>query len=475
MQAISDNLKNAKSRILNLAFFAAVAALGGFLFGFDTAVISGTIDALRDQFHLSSFLEGWVVSSALLGCIAGALSAGSLSDLLGRKKILMVAAGLFLISAVSSAAAQTVTALICARLVGGLGVGMASMLSPLYISEFSPAPLRGRMVALYQLAIVIGILAAYFSNSVIVSYAAHWELFPYEILSSFFVFEIWRGMFFMETFPAVAFLVLISCIPESPRWLAKQGRTAEAVKHLSRVLEPREACREIEELTALLDCEEGDMKELLHPALRVPLCVGLLLPFFSQVTAINVIIYYGTSIFTQAGLGNHSAFGAQVVIGCINVIFTLIAIWKVDQFGRKPLLLIGASGLTAVLLALGLLFGLSGKNVSLYIMFLLFLHVAIFSVSWGPVTWIIMAEIFPTKIRGRALAIATFVMWVSCALVAHIFPWFRDNLGAAKTFFVYAVLLMPSVFLIRFMLPETKGKTLEEIEQFWNLKPRKIE
>ncbi len=475
MPTISDNHKNANRRTYNLAFIAAVAALGGFLFGFDTAVISGTIDALRDQFHLSSFLEGWVVSSALLGCIAGALSAGSLSDLLGRKKILMVAAGLFLISAVSSAAAQTVTALICARLIGGLGVGMASMLSPLYISEFSPAPLRGRMVSLYQFAIVIGILAAYFSNSVIVSYASHQERFYNEIVKSLFVFEIWRGMFFMEAFPAVAFLALIFFIPESPRWLAKQGRTVDAVKHLSRVLETREARREIEELTALLDCEEGNLKELLHPALRVPLCVGLLLPFFSQVTAINVIIYYGTSIFTQAGLGSHSAFGAQVVIGCINVVFTLIAIWKVDQFGRKPLLLIGASGLTAVLLALGLLFGLSGDNASLYIMFLLFLHVAIFSLSWGPVTWIIMAEIFPTKIRGRALAIATFVIWISCALVAHTFPWFRDNLGAAKTFFVYAVLLMPSVLLIQRMLPETKGKTLEEIEQFWNLKPREIE
>lgn len=459
---------NNKQRTRNLFFFTFVAAIGGFLFGFDTAVISGTIDALREKFQLSSLMEGWIVSSALLGCIIGAAAAGSLSDRFGRKKILILSGALFLISAIGSAVPQTVMFLIVARVIGGLGVGMASMLSPLYISEYSPASLRGRLVALYQFAIVIGILGAYLSNNLIVLHALQNEMAGNGFWGWIFTTESWRGMFFMETLPASLFLLLMLTIPESPRWLAGQGQTERAVSLLSKVLEPNEAEKEIRELTQLLDNEEGNFRELFKPGIRTALLIGMLLPFFSQVTGINIIIYYGTSIFKNIGLGIESAFAAQVIIGFINMTFTLLAIWKVDQLGRKPLLLTGAVGVSTILLLLGVFFR-PDSGSGWFIALLFFLHVAVFAMSWGPVTWIVISEIFPTKIRGRAMSVGTLVIWISCALVAQTFPFMRDNLGALKTFLVYGLLLSPSVLLIWKKLPETKLKTLEEIEGHWNI------
>lgn len=457
----------AERSIASLLFFTFTAALGGFLFGFDTAVISGTIDSLREQFELSSVLEGWVVSSALLGCIIGAISVGVISDKFGRKKVLIASAALFFISAVGSTIPQTVTFLIFARLIGGLGVGMASMLSPLYISEFSPPDLRGRLVALYQFAIVIGILVAYFSNSMIVAFSsAHTEAVSAGFVNWVFVDEYWRGMFFTESLPALLFMVFMIFVPESPRWLAKQGKTKDAVYYLSKTVGKDEAEREIGELDKLLAYEKGSITELFKPSLRIPLLIGILLPFFSQFTGINVIIYYGTSIFKDAGLGVTSAFGAQVLVGLINAVFTTIAIWKVDKFGRKPLLQAGAMGLSLILLLLGMIYSRDGGN-SFIIPVLFCLHVGFFAMSFGPVTWIIISEIFPTKIRGRAVAIGTFIIWVSCAIVAQTFPWLRDNFSTNATFYIYACAILPSVFVVWFMVPETKQKTLEQIEESW--------
>ena len=468
MNTISEKHHAAGENIRYLVFLTSVAALGGFLFGFDTAVISGTINALREKFQLDSVMEGALVSSALVGCIFGAILAGTMSDQLGRKKVLIISAMLFFISAIGSAVPNSVSVLMIARVVGGLGVGMASMLSPLYISEYSPAPLRGRMVSLYQLAIVIGILFAYFSNALIVmnaennaSIAVNSGCWGYLFLD-----ENWRGMFFVEAIPAALFLGLMFFIPESPRWLANQGQTEKAVFLLSKVLGIQEAQKEIDDLGQLLALEEGSITEMLKPSMRLPLLIGILLPFFSQVTGINVIIYYGTSIFKEAGLGINSSFGAQVLVGFINLLFTAIAIWKVDRLGRKPLLQIGSFGLSLILLLLSLMFYL-GRTNSFIVPLLFCLHVAFFAMSFGPVTWIVIAEIFPTKIRGRAMAIATFTIWISCALVSQTFPWLRDNLGTVKTFFIYAIFLSPSIWVIWYKIPETKQKTLEEIEQHW--------
>lgn len=469
MTAQSAKIQGRVHYARNLALFAGIAAMGGLLFGFDTAVVSGTIDALREKFALDSLHEGWVVSSALVGCIIGAAGAGTLSDRFGRKKILIAAAALFLVSAIGSTLARTEDFLIVARLVGGLGVGMASMVSPLYISEFSPASLRGRMVALYQFAIVVGILGAYCSNRIIVGHSAGADAAGPGFLDWIFLSEVWRGMFFVEVIPAGAFLLLMFSVPESPRWLAKQGHPERAVDTLSKVLDRPEARRQIDELVGLLGDEEGTWREFLAPAMRLPLLIGILLPFFSQVTAINVIIYYGPSIFKAAGLGVESAFGAQVVIGLINVVSTLVAIWQIDRFGRKPLLLIGAVGVSTILFLLALLFQPTGGNAWI-VPALFFLHVAIFSMSWGPVCWVVIAEIYPTKIRGRAMAIATLTVWLSNTLVVQAFPWLRDNVGPLKTFMIYGLLLSPSFFFIWYKVPETKGKTLEEIEQQWQLR-----
>lgn len=468
MNTVLDNYSITRENVRHLAFVTSVAALGGFLFGFDTAVISGTIDALRDKFALDSVMEGWIVSCALVGCIFGALMAGALSDKLGRKKVLIISAALFLISAIGSTIPNSVMVLVLARVIGGLGIGMASMLSPLYISEYSPAPLRGRMISLFQLAIVIGILAAYFSNAWIVMNAQkNASISPNSGFWSYiFLEESWRGMFFVSAVPAALFLVMLFFIPESPRWLAKQGQKEKAVSLLSKVIGAREARKEMEELEQLLSIEKGSITELFKPSMRRQLLIGVLLPFFSQITGINVIIYYGTSIFKEAGLGIDSAFGAQVLVGFINLLFTIIAIWKVDQFGRKPLLQIGSFGLMLTLLLLGTLFGLGGTT-SFIIPLLFCFHVALFAMSFGPVTWIVIAEIFPTKIRGQAMAIGTFTIWISCALVSQTFPWLRDNLGTVSTFFIFAIFFCPSIWLIWCKIPETKQKTLEEIERYW--------
>ncbi|HML75514.1 MAG TPA: sugar porter family MFS transporter [Anaerohalosphaeraceae bacterium] len=450
-----------------LSVLCFIAALGGLLFGFDTAVISGTVDSLRAQFNLSSMMEGWVVSSALLGCIIGACFAGLLSDRFGRKKILILAAVFFLVSAVGSAIPPNVTILVYARLLGGLGVGIASMLSPLYISEYSPAHLRGRLVALYQLAIVLGVLLAYCSNALIAAYAqANCGTEAGGSMDWMFVRESWRGMFMAEALPATAFLLLLFCVPESPRWLAKQGDHGHAFEYLSRVLGENEAQKELNQLSELLQTEEARLSYLFRPGLRMALLAGILLPFFSQITGINVIIYYGTTIFQQAGFTGSSAFETQILIGLVNFMFTLFAIWKVDQLGRKPLLQAGAIGICLILGVLSVYYG--NQKVSAALVAVLFcLHVACFAFSFGPVVWIVVAEIFPTKIRGRAMSVGTFMVWISCALVAQSFPYLRDHLGPAKVFLVYAILLLPSIFFIYFKVPETKGKTLEEIEKQW--------
>jgi SP family arabinose:H+ symporter-like MFS transporter len=453
-----------------LALISFIAALGGFLFGFDTAVVSGTLEYLRTQYELAPFMEGVVVASALVGCMVGALIAGALSDRFGRKAVLIVSAVLFVVSAIGTAVPPTLALLIFARWIGGIGVGMASMLAPMYLSEVSPPHVRGRLIALYQLAITIGILVAYFSNVFLqwlsVNALAEMSAGPWRWI---LVDEVWRGMFGAGAIPAIVFLLLLLIVPETPRWLAKQGRIEEARAVLARVVGPKEADRELTEIRQALEQEGGSLLQLLQPGLRVALVIGILLPFFSQVSGINAIVYYGTTIFKKAGWELSASLGGQAYVGFVNVLFTFVAVAVVDRFGRKPLLYIGITGLVVALVTAAALFAVELTDWQLVAV--LMLYMACFAFSLGPVPWIIIAEIFPTRIRGRAMSVGTFTIWCTNTIVMLAFPTLRDSLGPAGTFALFAVLVAPALLLTWGLIPETKGRSLEEIEQSWKHRP----
>jgi SP family arabinose:H+ symporter-like MFS transporter len=456
-----------KGSFAYLAAATLAAALGGLLFGFDTAVISGTEDFVKVQFSLDDVAEGWFVSSAIFGCILGVLGAGKLSDAFGRKKVLFLSAALFFISAVGCAAAPWYTLLVGFRLVGGLGIGVASMLAPMYISEITPAHLRGRLVAFYQFAISLGLVVAYVSNKILlVRHQAptgspgtglyHWMV----------VKDVWRSMLGVGALPALFFGLLAALVPESPRWLVKQGKTDRAFDILTRVCGREAATRELAAIREALSVETGRLRQLLQPGWRIALVIGLALPFLSQVCGINAIIYYGPKILSQAGFGLDEAFGAQVAIGLVNVAITVAAMLTVDRLGRRPLLIFGVAGCVASLLVIGGLF-FAGITQGPWLLTFILLYIACFAFSFGPVCWIIMAEMFPTSIRGRAMSLATLSLWVGCWLVSQMFPWLLRNAGPAWTFWLFAILCFPAIPLTIWLIPETKGKSLEEIEKHW--------
>jgi len=456
-----------RGSLLYLSVVCTVAALGGLLFGFDTAVISGAIGLLKTQFALGPVMEGWVVSSVLLGCITGAMAAGTLSDQFGRKRLMILAAGLFLISALASTIPQTPGVLIAARLVGGLGVGFASMLAPLYISELSPPHLRGRMVALYQFAITVGVLAAYFSNAFLLHLAEnHTALFGSDTLRWIFVDELWRGMFGAEVLPASLFLLLLLAVPESPRWLTKQQREDEATRILARVGGLKTATLQMDEIRDTIAHESGSVWQLFRPGMRIALVIGVMLPMFGQISGINVIIYYGEEIFDAAGWQLGDALGGLVIIGIVNTAFTLLTIWKIDSLGRKPILQIGTLGVVVSLVLVGLLFH-NNATEGPWLLGLILCYIACFAIGLGPIPWVIISEIFPTRIRGRAMSFGVFAVWATCGLVSQTFPWLKENLGPAGCFWLYATLCAPSILFVWAIVPETKGKTLEEIEKSW--------
>ena len=452
---------------LYLSAVCMVAALGGLLFGFDTAVISGAEGLLKAQFELSEIEEGWLVASALLGCISGAMAAGTLSDRFGRKRLLVFSGCLFLVSALGSTVPQTPAVLIVARLIGGLGIGFASMLAPLYISEFSPPHLRGRMVALYQLAITVGVLAAYLSNAFLLHLSENYaELFGQATLRWLFVDELWRGMFGAEALPAFLFLLLLLMVPESPRWLTKQQREGEAIGILARVGGRKTAKAEMKEIHDTIAEESGSVGQLFQPGMRIALLISVMLPIFSQASGINAIIYYGPKIFETAGLQLSAALGGAVIIGTVNTAFTVLTLWKIDSLGRKPILQIGTIGAVASLVMIGVLFH-TGATTGPWLLVMITSYIAFFAIGFGPIPWVIISEIFPTRIRGRAMSFGVFAIWTTCFLVAQTFPWLLKHLGPAGCFWLYASLSAPSIFFVWFVVPETKGKTLEELEKSW--------
>ncbi len=456
-------MMNKKTYLITICL---ISTLGGFLFGYDTAVISGTLSFVRLQFAMSALMEGWFVGSALLGCVIGVAFAGIIADRYGRKKTLILSALLFFVSAIGCMLAQNLTILIVYRLIGGLGVGVASMLSPLYISEISRPEIRGRMVSLYQFAITIGILFAYFANAKILNFGLNAGFTESSIWHWIFTSQVWRGMFGAEAVPAFLFLVLLLFVPESPRWLMVRDREEKAFNVLKRVVDESKARNEILEIKNILAQETTSWKQLLVPGIRGALIIGMSLAILSQFSGINAIIYYGPRIFESAGFGVSGALDGQVIIGLVNVLFTLIAIWKIDKLGRRILLLVGCFGMIAAHLAIGTLF-FTGQTEGILLLIFLPSFIAFFAFSYGPVVWTLLSELYPTNVRGRAMSIATLTLWVGTFIIGQMVPWMLENLKPHGTFWLFSLMLVPAIIITWKLVPETKGRTLEDIEQFW--------
>ncbi|MBK9018120.1 MAG: sugar porter family MFS transporter [Saprospiraceae bacterium] len=446
---------NDTTNMRTVYMLTAVAALGGLLFGYDTAVISGAIGFLKIKFQLSAAMTGWAASSAIIGCIFGAMFAGWASDRFGRKKVLILTAILFAISAIGAAVPANLTQFAIFRFIGGLGIGAASMVSPLYITELAPASIRGKLVSYYQLAIVIGILVIFFVNTLI--QGAGDEAWNVEYG--------WRYMMASGVLPAALFLIALFFVPESPRWLTKEGRETEALEVLSSINGDAKAGEILQEVKATLHEEQGTLSELFTGRFRKAIFVGILLCIFSQVQGINAIMYYAPEIFKSIGTGTESAFQQTVIIGIINVLFTFVAINWVDKWGRKTLLLAGGAGMAISLLMVGLAFhsGWTGYGLLIFIL----LYIASFAASYGPVTWVVISEIFPIKMRGVAMSVATFALWVAVYVVTQMFPILLESAGPAVTFWIFGGMSLLAFFFVWSQVPETKGKTLEEIERDW--------
>jgi MFS transporter, SP family, arabinose:H+ symporter len=450
-----------------LFFISISAALGGFLFGYDTAVISGTISLVKSKFALDAVLEGWFVSSALVGCLIGVVIAGEISDRIGRKKALISTGLLFLITAFGCALSRSHTELIIYRLVGGIGVGMASIVSPLYISEVSPAKIRGSMVSLYQFAITLGILCAYFANAYLLNSSSDADAISKTgIWHKIFVLEVWRGMFGSEAIPALLFFIIMFFVPLSPRWLASKGRNEEAGKVLERINNKDIAEKELETIQKAIASEsEGSWGLLLRKGMRLAVLSGMALGILSQFTGINAIVYYGPRIMEEAGIKLSDALGGQVIIGLVITISTIYSIMKIDKFGRKKLMKGGITGMFISLIIVGILF-LLGKTQGILLLIFIITYVTSFSIGYGTVIWVMLSEIYPTKVRGRAMSVATLALWAGTAIIGQVVPWMLENLTPAGTFFVFAAFCIP-VPIIRRKFPETKGLSLEEIEKIW--------
>lgn len=467
---ISENLTEPADRwYLFMVCFSA--SLGGVLFGYDTAVISGTFSLVESFYNLNKIEVGWFASSALVGAILGAAMAGGLSDRYGRRPVLLFSALLFLLSALLCAIPLEFTLLIVARLIGGIGVGVASVISPLYISEIAPPSIRGRLVAFYQLSIVIGILLAYFSNWALLSFA---ESNPgaFSRLSDGHNLEtntVWRGMFGSEMIPAGLFLISLLFIPESPRWLIKNRQVEKGREVLIRLGGAALAKIEFLEIENSLKQIEGKITELFKPGLRLALWLGVGLSVFGQFTGVNIVVYYGPSILENAGFKLDSALQFQVAIGLINLIFTIIALLKIDSWGRRPLLIWGMLAVCLSLLIIGFQF-MTGLTSGVSIVIMLCIYMAGLAISINAVIWVLLGEIYPNRLRGRAMGIATFANWSTNFITAFIFPWYVAKIGMHAGFFTFAIMCFFAIIFFHRLVPETKGKSLEEIERFWQSK-----
>jgi len=442
-----------KNENLFVYLVAGIAALAGLLFGYDTGVISGAILFIKDQFALSAGLEEIVVSAVLLGAVIGAASSGQISDRFGRRKVIIVTAVIFALGSVGTALAPTVPLLIAGRLIIGIAIGIASFVAPLYISEVSPVRVRGALVSLNQLAITVGILVSY-----LVDYALSGH-------------DSWRWMFGLGVVPAVILGTGMIFLPASPRWLVSRSMADKAKDVLGRIRGGEDVDREISEIKETLGEESGGWKELFEPWLRTPLLIGIFLGLFQQITGINVVIYYAPTIFGFAGFPSAStAILATMGVGIVNVVMTVVAIRLVDRLGRRPLLSIGLTGMVISLTVLGFAFSMATLSGALKWIAVgsLMLYIASFAISLGPIFWLIIAEIYPLKVRGRAMSFATMLSWVCNLAVALTFLTLINKMGKPGTFWLYASIGVVGWLFCYFFVPETKGHSLEKIEEHWH-------
>jgi SP family sugar porter-like MFS transporter len=438
--------------------------MGGLLFGYDWVVIGGAKPFYERFFHLTTPAEvGWAMSSALIGCLLGAVTSGVMSDRFGRKRLLIVAAFLFTVTSIGTATASSFTAFLTWRIMGGIAIGLASNLSPMYIAEIAPAAIRGQLVSINQLTIVIGVVLAQIMNWQIADPVPAGATAA-DILNSWNGQMGWRWMFGVTAIPAFLFLLAMFIVPESPRWLAKNGQPDRARGILSRIGGELFAAKELDDIEETLANEvvRVDFRELLDPKLMRILWLGIFLAIFQQWCGINVVFNYAEEVFAAAGYRISDTLFNIVVTGITTFIFTFVAIFTVDRIGRKPLMLFGAAGLSITYLLLGssYQFGMRGWPV----LALVVIAVACYSFSLAPITWVILSEIFPNRIRGAAMAVAVFSLWFGCFVLTYTFPFLNSGLGSAGTFWVYCAICAIGFVVIRRKLPETKDKSLEQIE-----------
>ena len=447
---------------------AVVAAIGGILFGYDTAVISGTTEMVKSQFALSSGGEGWYVGCALIGSIAGVLCAGALSDYLGRKKTMLISAALFSISAIGCAVCGSFDGLVVYRIIGGVGIGIVSIVSPIYISEVAPAKMRGTLVSLYQLAVTVGFLLAYVANWAIDANIDPTIAGDVTLMEKIMHTEAWRGMLGSETLPALLFFFIIFFIPESPKWLIVKGKTESAGKVLGRIYSsPAEINNEIEVTKASLQGDtKGAWSDLLKPGILLAVIAGSAIAILGQFMGVNAVLYYGPKIFTTAGFDN--PMFSTVLVGIVNCVTTILAVFIIDRVGRKKLIYWGVSGMIICLLAIGVYFAWGAQlglgNIFMLTFFLAYVFCTAISIC--AVVFVLLSEMYPNSVRGRAMSIAGFALWIGTYLIGQLTPILL-GWSQAGTFFIFAACCIPYMLIMWKVIPETTGKTLEEIEEYW--------
>jgi len=503
---------------------ALIVALGGFLMGFDASVISGVVGFIEVEFALSPIQVGWAVSSLALTATLGMMVSGPLSDRLGRRPVLAIAAALFAVSAIASAVAPGYVSLVLARMIGGLGVGAALIVAPMYIAEMAPPASRGRLVSFNQLNIVVGISAAFFSNYLILTLGDSGSGWSEALRLGEWN---WRWMLGVETLPAVGYLAALSRVPESPRWLAMRGRDLEALEVLGRVGDPSRAAAELREVKASIEAEaqlgRTSWRALMHPSLRLVMTIGIAVGIIQQITGINSVFFYAPMIFEQSGIGTNAAFMQAVLVGLTNLVFTVLAMAVIDRIGRRPLLGFGLCGIAACMFLLAYGFGSatytldraaleqlpdgvdrgqlavlvdrsfdsdtefraaidraighdasqrfesqlvsSAIDVNPWVILVAILgFVASFAISLGPVMWVLFSELFPNRVRGLAISVAGLINSTVAFLVTLVFPWQLETMGNSVTFLIYGSFAVIGLVLVMRILPETKGRSLEELE-----------
>ena len=454
-------MKKSSYNIGYILFLAVVAACGGFLFGYDTAVISGTIKQVTTLFGLNDIEQGWYVGCALVGSIAGVAVAGTMSDWIGRRLTMIFASIMFSVSAIGCALCGSYQWLVFYRIVGGIGIGIVSIVSPMYISEIAVTEYRGRLVSLYQLAITVGFLGAYLINYWLLSGSESMR-FDSELMNWIFVDEVWRGMLGMETLPALLFFIILFIIPESPRWLLLRGKVARSESIFGKIYSRKERVKkQVEELQAHIANEtKSEFKYLFQPGILTAVVAGLCIAILGQFMGVNAVLYYGPTIFENAGLSGGDSLFYQVLIGVVNMGTTILALLIIDKIGRKKLVYYGVSGM---IVSFGESLGLS--SILMLIFFLLYVFCTAVSIS--AVVWVLLSEMYPTKVRGIAMSIAGFALWVGTYLVSQLTPWLLGTITPAGTFLLFAVMCVPYMLIMWRYIPETAGKSLEEIEKYW--------